>query len=83
MTASVYTRKYEFFRELLCEARKSYPLTQSEMAKILGKPQSFVSKYETGERRIDIIEFLQIADALNIDPVLIIRKLHESKDDNI
>ena len=39
-------------------------MTQDELAKRLKKPQSFVAKTENGERRLDVIEFLQIVDAL-------------------
>ncbi len=54
MTSSVFTRQYELFRHLLIQARKALPLTQADMAKLLGKPQSFVSKYENGERFINV-----------------------------
>lgn len=44
----------------------------------LGRPQSFVSKYETGERRLDVIEFLEVADALTLDPASIIAALTQT-----
>jgi len=40
---------------------------QTDLADSLGKPQSFVSKYERGERRVDFIEFMAIAEAINLD----------------
>ena len=43
-------------------------MTQTDVAKVLGKPQSFVAKYENGERRIDVIEFVDIAAALGVVP---------------
>ena len=43
-------------------------LTQAEVAGRLKRPQSFVSKYETGERRLDVVEFLEVAAALAADP---------------
>jgi transcriptional regulator with XRE-family HTH domain len=60
---------YQRFRELLIEARKAADLTQADVAKRLGQPQSFVSKYERGERRLDVIELAQVARALGIDPI--------------
>lgn len=48
--------------------RKAAEITQVELAERLGKPQSFVSKVERGERRLDVIEFCQFADALGRDP---------------
>jgi transcriptional regulator with XRE-family HTH domain len=59
--------QYETFREMLVVARKAAGLTQVEVAKRLDKPQSFVSKYEHGERRLDFTEFVEIADILSID----------------
>ena len=61
--------------ELLVAAREKAQLTQQQLADKLGKPQSFIAKYEGGERRIDVIEFLAIARALDADPARIIREL--------
>ena len=44
-------------------------MRQQALAKKLGKPQSFVANYEGGERRIDVIEFIVIIEALGADPV--------------
>jgi len=65
--------------ELLRQARKDAELTQVEVAERLGKPQSFVTKYENGERRLDVLEFLAVAQALGVDPCDIVRKLQTSK----
>jgi len=59
--------------ELLVAARVKAGLTQQQLADRLGKPQSFISKYEGGERRIDVIEFIAIADALDMDASRAIR----------
>lgn len=61
--------------ELLTEARRSARLTQAQVATKLDRPQSFVAKYENGERRIDVVEFLAIAAALKADPVLILKRV--------
>ncbi|HUT51905.1 MAG TPA: helix-turn-helix transcriptional regulator [bacterium] len=68
MSESVFTSGYDQLRALLVETRRSSGLTQQELARRLKKPQSFVSKYELGERRLDVIEFLQVAAALETDP---------------
>ncbi len=52
---------------MLVVARKAAGLTQLEVAQRLDKPQSFVSKYEHGERRLDFTEFVELADILSID----------------
>ena len=78
MAKSVFTKDYERFRFLLIEARNLAGLTQIDLARKLARPQSFVSKYERGERRLDVIEFLEVASAIGIDPPHFIRKLQET-----
>lgn len=72
---SVFTQKYNLFRELIVAARKKTGLSQVSLAKRLKRPQSFVSKYERGERRLDLVEFLEIAKAIGINPIKIIKEL--------
>jgi transcriptional regulator with XRE-family HTH domain len=56
--------------ECLAALRKGQGVTQSAFAESLGKPQSFVSSYEHGQRRLDVLEFLHIVEALRGDAVL-------------
>ncbi len=75
VTKSVFTEKYERFRKRLVASRKAKGLTQMHVAERLGKPQSFVSKYERGERRLDLVEFLEVARAIGMDPKKLIDQL--------
>ncbi|MEH1943346.1 MAG: helix-turn-helix transcriptional regulator [Nostoc sp.] len=75
MPKSVFSEEYNRFRQLLIEARKAAKLTQAELSAKLKLPQSYVSKYERGERRLDVIEFLQVAQVLEIDPLAFIEEL--------
>lgn len=50
-------------------------MTQVDLAKRLSRPQSFVSKFERGERRLDVIEFLDIAEAMGVDPYKFLAKV--------
>jgi transcriptional regulator with XRE-family HTH domain len=59
----------------MIEARDNAGLTQVQLATRLGKHQSFVAKYEGGERRIDVIEFIAIARSIGTDPVGLLRAL--------
>ena len=59
----------------LIQLRKEAGLPQDQVAKILGKPQSFVSKYESGERSLDFIEVIEVIEALGSDPITEISKL--------
>jgi len=72
MAKSLHTPEYEYFRSLIVEAREKSGLTQTDVASKLSRPQSFVSKYESGERRLDIVEFLQVCNALGVEPRSII-----------
>ena len=75
MAKSLHTREYEYFRSLLVAAREKAGLTQADVSAKLKRPQSFVAKYEGGERRLDVIEFLQVCNALGVDPRSILSKL--------
>lgn len=82
MPKSVFSNKYILLRQLLIEARKVANLTQTELSAKLSRPQSYVSKYERGERRLDLIEFLEVAVALNINPATFIEKLLQQKQES-
>jgi transcriptional regulator with XRE-family HTH domain len=73
----VFSQNYEIFRRCMIAARKEAKLTQQTLAKSLQKPQSFVAKYETGERQLDVIEFLLIARVIGVDPCDILRKVEQ------
>ena len=62
-----YQKKYERFLQRLREARKQAGLTQLETGARLKKPQSFISKCESGERRVDIVELSALADLYGVD----------------
>jgi transcriptional regulator with XRE-family HTH domain len=62
-------------RCVLVQAREKKGLTQTEVAAKLRRPQSFVSKYESGERRLDVVEFLEVAAALGTDGESILRAI--------
>jgi len=67
MASSLHTFRYKIFRKLIVDARREAKVRQTDLADRLGKPQSFVSKYERGERRLDFIEFIAIAEVINLD----------------
>jgi transcriptional regulator with XRE-family HTH domain len=75
MPKSLFSREYGRFCAALVAERRAAGLTQADLAGRLRKPQSYVSKYENGERRLDVIEFLHIAAAVGFDAGTFIRKL--------
>ena len=72
---SVHSPDQAAFCELMIGARKAARLTQHALARRLNKPQSFVAKYEGGERRLDVVEFVMIARALGADPLNLMTNL--------
>jgi transcriptional regulator with XRE-family HTH domain len=74
MQKSLKSPEYERLIALLVAVRKKADIRQQALAKKLGKPQSFVAKYEGGERRIDLIEFIAIVRAVGGDPVRLFRE---------
>lgn len=71
----VHSPEQSAFCELMISARIKAGLTQTKLAEELGRPQSFVAKYENGERRIDVLEFVAIAQAIGADPVALLGDL--------
>jgi transcriptional regulator with XRE-family HTH domain len=63
---NLYTDRQAILLGLLRSVRKDADLRQEDVAKILERPQSFVSKYESGERRLDILELYDVCKALGI-----------------
>jgi len=72
---SIFTKEYERAVAALIAARKNAGLTQQQLATRLRKPQSFVSKYERRERRLDVVEFVRIAQIAGADPSTIVDAL--------
>ena len=64
----VQPKEYKHVGAALVAARERAGLTQAQLAKLLRKPQSFVSNYERGQRRIDVLELLRIVEALGGEP---------------
>jgi transcriptional regulator with XRE-family HTH domain len=60
---------------MLVEARRNAGLTQAEVAMRTKRPQSFVSKYESGERHLDVIEFVQVCAAIEVSPSTLMARL--------
>jgi len=75
MPKSLRSPRHDRLRAVLKRARKDQGLTQQELATRLKRKQSFVAKYESGERRLDVIEFLEIAEALAQDPAWLVAEI--------
>ncbi len=60
----------------LVNARKETDMTQALLAKKLNRPQSFVAKYETGERNLDFVDVIEVFEALGADPIEQITRMY-------
>jgi len=60
---------------LLIDKRKAAGLTQDDLAKAMGEHQSFVARLESGQRRIDVIEYVTLAQVIGFDPTEALKQL--------
>ena len=67
MEKSTFTREYHFLRKLLRKYRVEAGLTQVQLAEKIGETQSFVSKCERGERRLDVVQLRAFCRAIGVD----------------
>ena len=72
------TSEQQRLQELLRQIRMDAGLKQTDLAERLGQSQSFVSKYESGERRLDLLELRQICEAIGISLTEFVRKFESS-----
>lgn len=79
MRKSTFTKLQKQFCALLAKERKEAGMTQRQVAKKLGVYPAYVSKYETGERRLDVIEFLAVAQVIGFDPKALVAALEETQ----
>ena len=75
MKKNLYTQRQRILLDLLRKTREEAGLRQDDVAERLGRPQSFVSKYESGERRLDILELYDVCRALGVTLSNFVKKL--------
>ncbi len=75
MRRSIHAQPYVTLREALKSGRKKAGMNQQQLADRLERPQSYVAKYETGDRRLDVVEFLDVCSALKLPPEELLRKI--------
>jgi transcriptional regulator with XRE-family HTH domain len=78
MPKSIYSAEQQKLQELLRQIREDAGVTQTELAAKLDRPQSFVSKYESGERRLDILELREVCKTLKLTFLDFVRRLERS-----
>ena len=75
MGKTLGSKRHKALIDLLIERREATGMTQAELAARLGEYQSFVARLESGQRRIDVVEFLDLAETLGFDPAKAISSL--------
>lgn len=75
MTRSLHSEPYSRLLAVLIEGRHAKGLTQQIVADRLGRPQSYIAKIEGGERRLDLIEFIALARALETEPAALFAQI--------
>lgn len=77
MQKTIYSREQDELLKLLREKRKRAGLTQAQVARTLGRSQSFVSKYEAGQLRLDLVELRSVCHALSTSLPAFIREFEK------
>ena len=75
MTKSTYTDNYAKLIKQLVDYRKGRGMTQAALSACMGKPQSFIAKIENKERRLDLVEFIELCRHMKVNPVPIVESL--------
>ena len=78
MPKSLYSLEHEQLARLLRSLRVRADLTQTELAARLDHPQSYVSKYEAGQRRLDLVELRALGEALGISLTRIVQEFDDA-----
>lgn len=81
MPKSLNSPRHELLKAALIEQRKAARLTQAEVAYRLGRPQSYIAKVEGGERRIDVVELIELAQVIGLDVRDLVQRLKLTKRD--
>ena len=75
MAKTLGSKRHKALIDLLIAKREAAGMTQADLAARLGEYQSFVARLESGQRRVDVVEFLELAEALGFDPAKAISAL--------
>lgn len=83
MTKSLYSQRHRALAAAIADQRRAKGMTQAEVAKAMGntRHQPFIANIEAGERRIDVVELLRLADIIGLDVEALIRRLKTVPDE--
>jgi len=75
---TIYSAEYAAFREMLRAKREKLNLSQEELGKRLGKHQPFIARIESGQRRLDVVEFIHMMRIMGVSSVSFLKKLESN-----
>lgn len=79
MAKSVHSKRHMMIATALADARRAKGLTQAQVATALGRRQPFIANIESGERRVDLVELIDISQVIEIDPHQLIEILSQDQ----
>jgi transcriptional regulator with XRE-family HTH domain len=77
MPKTLHSARHKLLVELLAAERQRAGLSQVQLAKALGRHQPFVSGLESGQRRIDVVELIELSEIMGFDPTRVLRKIQK------
>lgn len=78
MPKAIYSARHARLAQKLTAARKEAGMTQATVARSLGRHQPFIANIESGERRIDVVEFLELTEVIGADPFAILADVQKA-----
>lgn len=75
MEKTIYSSDYDVFRKMIRRERERRKLSQEELGALLQRHQPFVARVESGQRRLDVIEFIHFMEVLEVSPISFLRRL--------
>jgi transcriptional regulator with XRE-family HTH domain len=78
---TIATKRHRRLVEVLIAERKRAGIRQAELARRVGKSQTFVARIEAGQRRVDAIELLSLCRIIGVDPIRVVRKVLKIEDE--
>jgi HTH-type transcriptional regulator/antitoxin HipB len=77
MPKTLHSARHLLLVELVASARKRAGLSQAQVARALGRHQPFIATLESGQRRIDVVELIELAEAIGFDPARVLKKVQK------
>lgn len=78
MPKSVHSQRHLMIAAALAEARRAKGMTQVEVASVLGRRQPFIANIESGERRVDLVELIDLAAIIDLDVSALISRIRDA-----